>query len=1051
MDILGKVYDPDQVIKFRAAPSAEATAWRAVTATADELVDILCAVRVGGKDGECIIQGELQGGDRKKKLVVRQHILMLDHDTGIPIEDVVARYKSLGVFFVVWATHSHMKTTSTVGESTLERYRKKATATTIDTGLVRDYFLDEKFYDPAILEGDLKVERTGGANGVEYRLTHQPMPRSRGMVILDEPFEIMNHQTESGFTPQDERLKEWAQRYIGFGALLGLPVDPSCTDANRLMYLPSRPEGSNEDDYPIYMSDYSSNPRLLKLENVPKMTAKEARNVDNKFKVDLSDYTTGKGENKYVVTPGIVRFMHHAKTFMIADFVKDYLPDEIRPGGSADKFEMTCPNDGAHSNAGDEEDRGFFVQNADGVTGFAAHCQHATCKMESDGDRVFYLDGLCQMAGLENTDALMDYVMDAEDNRPTPEDAEEREEAVTGLTTGSTSAEIREVLRQLAKEPDEIVVTRELKDIAKATGLTVAVVRDLYNEYVMDAANEGVAALPKDLHKYDGPVFLEWDAAAAWEIAKAQIERANRQKTEFFIQAATGEVVRLVKDDYASTGLRVAHIGKDQSLWRNILLRHVRFVSVEAPGTGLHPPRDFVASAAGETNWKFNTLERIVNVPQLGPDMQLHFTEGYKADIRCYMQPNVRVPELPELDALDDVWADEVADAVTLILEEAVRDFPFSDYGDDDFQKPIKLEEKDDEGYNLPNLARGKGSRVNWAGMVLQGFIRPAINGPCPAYHIDKSAPGTGAGYLVRTAYYILTGGGESVISPSRDENEFNKMVTAALSTGSQFLFLDNINHKMDSTSLATALTAGRWEGRKLGKSEVLNLPIRCIWVMAGNSLTFTEELLRRNIPIMMDAKTANPARDRGEGDFKHHPMETWLVEKRPELVRAFLILVMNWLRSGHNPGAANLNSFTHWAQAVSGIFEAADAIMEREIGSSFALGTSFMSNLDGYLDNNVEETVTEGSLIEILHTRYGTERMSTQDITEIVRDPAMRNLDLGIEVRGIDEVGMARSVGKQVSRHFVNRTFAVNKNKYQLKRGRSQRSVFYQLVRVYD
>ena len=92
-------------------------------------------------------------------------------------------------------------------------------------------------------------------------------------------------------------------------------------------------------------------------------------------------------------------------------------------------------------------------------------------------------------------------------------------------------------------------------------------------------------------------------------------------------------------------------------------------------------------------------------------------------------------------------------------------------------------------------------------------------------------------------------------------DEEVRKVITASLRGGASHLFWDNINRKVTSGALASALTTGKFTDRVLGGSKMATSPIRCVWIMAGNRISFTHELMRRNVPIRIDAAHPDPAK----------------------------------------------------------------------------------------------------------------------------------------------------------------------------------------------
>jgi hypothetical protein len=199
----------------------------------------------------------------------------------------------------------------------------------------------------------------------------------------------------------------------------------------------------------------------------------------------------------------------------------------------------------------------------------------------------------------------------------------------------------------------------------------------------------------------------------------------------------------------------------------------------------------------------------------------------------------------------------------------------------------------------------------------------------------------------------IFDGREAAAQSMSSSDEEIRKSITATLRSGSSIVFLDNINHDVMSGSLAAALTASHWRDRILGQSQEVNIPNKALWILAGNNVRLSGELVRRVVPIRMDADLANPARDRKPSDFLHYPLNPWLLEHRAVLVHSCHVLIQNWIAKGQPDGDASLGSFDSWAAVMSGIIEAA--------GNQ----GGFLSNLDKYQNQADEDQFEDASFIE--------------------------------------------------------------------------------------
>jgi hypothetical protein len=356
---------------------------------------------------------------------------------------------------------------------------------------------------------------------------------------------------------------------------------------------------------------------------------------------------------------------------------------------------------------------------------------------------------------------------------------------------------------------------------------------------------------------------------------------------------------------------------------------------------GQQLPRDMITRFMGTPDLALPVFERIVHVPVFGKDGDLATARGYDKKLRAIVWPNFETLPVPDV-----IGADHLAEAIWWI-NEASRDFPFSDAMNGDDPLSVKVGEPNEEGYLEPNWERGKASRANFTAALLQTFVRDIIDGPTPNYHIDKPDIGTGADFL-RDVISIIINGERCPSQPfPRKNEELQKVMTATLRSGADIIPFNNIDRKVASGQLASALTAGVWRDRVLGVSEVVQIPIRCLWLMDGNNVSWSHEMLRRNVPIRIDAATKSPSRDRRPGrDFKYQ-LQTWLKANRPKLVWSCHVVVRNWVQQGMKRGPANMASFEDYAGVMSGIFEAAGT------------WTEFLANTGDYL--NYKDTESSG------------------------------------------------------------------------------------------
>lgn len=148
------------------------------------------------------------------------------------------------------------------------------------------------------------------------------------------------------------------------------------------------------------------------------------------------------------------------------------------------------------------------------------------------------------------------------------------------------------------------------------------------------------------------------------------------------------------------------------------------------------------------------------------------------------------------------------------------------------------------------------------------------------------------------------------------------KRITAQLLTGTELIFFDNVVGRLRSESLAAAITATVWKDRLLGRSEMLELPQRAIWVATGNNIQVRGDLPRRCFWVRLDSQVERPWLREG---FRHPSLAAWVSAHRGELLHALLTLCRAWWAAGCPPdGIAPLGTFEHWTRITAGVLQTA-------------------------------------------------------------------------------------------------------------------------------
>lgn len=294
--------------------------------------------------------------------------------------------------------------------------------------------------------------------------------------------------------------------------------------------------------------------------------------------------------------------------------------------------------------------------------------------------------------------------------------------------------------------------------------------------------------------------------------------------------------------------------------------------------------RDMLAAPDSRLPW----VDTISEVPVLTPQGKILSDSGYDPESRIFLRSKLKIRPIPEHPTRKDI------DQAVEWINEPLTDFPFE--GDPDKAHAVAL--------------------------FLLGFARPFIKGPTPLHLLDAPTPGSGKSLLADVLLSPSHGTNKGIVTAANDD-EWRKRLSAQFREGRPVINIDNIKRPLDSGVLAAALTATMWEDRLLGSTEMIRVPVRCVWVATGNNVTISTELARRTVRIRLDPKVETPEDREG---FRHPHLLEWVGEHREDLVWAALTLIQAWLVEGKPKlkASAPLGSFEEWSNILGGILEVA-------------------------------------------------------------------------------------------------------------------------------
>ena len=371
-----------------------------------------------------------------------------------------------------------------------------------------------------------------------------------------------------------------------------------------------------------------------------------------------------------------------------------------------------------------------------------------------------------------------------------------------------------------------------------------------------------------------------------------------------------------------------------QAALRGILDRAADFVKFTEKGdTPARPPGYVVADILSLPDLPFPGLRGFAETPVFLQGGKILDRSGYDLDSGLYLY----------LHDSDGVRRDmPLEEARSLLVDELLGDFPFAD----------------------------DGSRAHYLALLFQPFARHMIDGPTPLYLVDAPSRGTGKGLLVDVASVVSLGRPAHVMVLPRDEDELDKRITATLIEGHSIVLLDNVV-SLKSTSLSAVLTTTLWRGRRLGKSEMVEVPNATTWIATGNNVAFSDEMVRRTVHTRLDAGVERPEERTG---FRHLDLMAWVRSNRTSLVSACLSIAQAWIDAGMPSGTGTLGRFERWVEVMGGILRVAGV-------------EGFMSNREALYSGADAETHGWTLLCQAWWEQYRERPITAKDVLEIAKD----------------------------------------------------------------
>ncbi len=475
--------------------------------------------------------------------------------------------------------------------------------------------------------------------------------------------------------------------------------------------------------------------------------------------------------------------------------------------------------------------------------------------------------------------------------------------------------------------------------------------------------------------------------------------------------ARSGQICRIVRDENGNPVIGI--LGKNGV--RHVLERCAEYwkFTVKGDRKPIYPPDEVVEDLMEVSEMPLPPLAGIMECPTILENNQIIDSPGYNPDTRLYYAPlnglKINVPERP--------IQTDVKEAVDL-LQEIFCDFPFD----------------------------SEVSRTNVIGALCTAVLRPTIGDCCPMCIIDKPQIGTGASIITDVISLVVSGRCAHMTTAPRKEEEWRKKILSILLAGNPVIVFDNIEGKLQSAALASALTARIFSDRILGRSEEIRVENNATWFGTGNNVDLDIDILRRCFLVRIDAVSARPWQRTG---FRHPDLRAWVISERGRILSAILTLARAWILAGR-PEPRNipiLGSFERWRFIVGGIME-----------------FSGMNDLLGNLEDMYAETDSETPQWEWFFERwYEIWRDAPIPVSEINQRLLMETDSTNYHFAGskladvlpdylADAWSKKRSFVSVLGKSLTKRKGRVLPNGYMLKKmGTMKRAVLWQISKKSD
>lgn len=857
------------------------------------------------KEGSSLVLAEAIEGARKDAAIKTMYCVGLDIDSGAALDDVITKLEEKGLFAVVYTSFSHGKNQLVLKHDDIMRKLKLDESP--NRAQIQIYMREhhkDRYDEDFIQSIEVEELRRQTPDGLRTVLKTRPLDKFRVVLPLWEPVEL----ADLGATVNQWK-DVWADAVTGVAVnMLDVSFDATSTDVNRLFFTPRHSKDAGD----WYCAVIQGRPlRFEEIEPFSKAKFVKERDPGDPFAAVGGDIDTNKRERFSTDSNFDLNKWHRTNKdrWLAADVIESYCADKVRVAGGekAGTVHLECPFEHEHSAEGgtatmgmnpDENEAGYWT----------VFCRHDSC---NGRDKLEFVKAMVDEEWFPE-DALTadEWNIPLPDEEVEPEEtAEEREktprEQAAEFNGESSDADIMKFMkRQIRLGVDTSTQAGITAEIAANTELSKRDVSRMWRDVRAEIdrkTRERAEAEGEDTDTV--PVVNQWDFGDMVSWGEKRIQDANAKRPRLFHYI--DEVARIEENAECIPRIRMLTEKQFSAELNNITKwHHVSTMGDVERRREVASPTEVVSQMYSSAHTVYPKLRGLVTTPTFARDGSLISTPGYHdSGLFYWNNGNLDIPQVS-----DEPTPEEVTEAKRLLVEEVFADFPLSGMVRDEIVGKA-LDEEDAEG--VPAV-------TNLLSMLLLMFCRDLIDGPTPGHLLTKPSPGTGASLLTDVCSTIANGEATPAQPIPPNNEEMQKTLLTLIADGANIVYFDNIDQSVDSGTFASALTAPKVRGRILGKSQMAEAEVRAVWVLCGNNVRMSQELVRRLVMVDLDANMANPAQRSG---WRHDDIMGYVLENRGDLVWACLTLIQNWVAKGmQGDKSVILNSYEKWSRVMGGI-----------------------------------------------------------------------------------------------------------------------------------